>query len=103
MSGGWPDVFRICQEGSGLSISVTYTSRHVKAPSVFGQYREQSTIFWGDGTSQPYSEGATHSYSEGGSHTVTVTSNSMEYIDWSEVSSFENGMRIDFSKFRPTQ
>lgn len=103
VSGGWPDVFSICQEGSGLSISVTYTSRYVKAPLIFGNYREQSTIFWGDGTSQPYSEGATHNYSEGGSHTVTVTSNSMEYIDWSEVSSFENGMRIDFSSIRPNQ
>lgn len=98
VKGGWPDVFRICQEGSGLSISVTYSSPQVKAPAIYGPYREHSTIWWGDGTSQPFADGATHNYSGSGRHTVTVRTNRMEYIDWAEVSSFENGMHIDFSK-----
>lgn len=98
VKGGWPDVFRICQEGSGLSFSVTYSSRQVKAPALYGNYREQSMIWWGDGTRQPYADGATHNYSEGGKHTITVSTTSMEYIDWAEVSSIENGMHIDFSK-----
>ena len=100
VKGGWPDEFRICQEGSGLSFSVTYLSRQVKAPALYGKYREQSTIWWGDGTSQPYEDGAAHKYSEGGAHTITVTTNSMEYIDWAEVSSFENGMHIEFSNIK---
>ncbi len=100
VKGGWPDVFRICQEGSGLSFSVTYSSRQVKAPALYGKYREQSMIWWGDGTRQPYADGATHSYPESGNHTITVSTNSMEYIDWAEVSSFENGMHIDFSKVK---
>ena len=100
VKGGWPDVFYICQEGSGLSFSVTYSSHQVKAPALYGKYREQSTIWWGDGTSQPYADDATHKYSEGGSHTITVRTNSMEYIDWAEVSSFENGMHIDFSNIK---
>ena len=100
VKGGWPDVFRICQEGAGLSFSVTYSSRQVKAPALHGQYWEQSTIWWGDGTKQSYAEGATHSYSESGNHTITVSTNSMEYIDWAEVTSFENGMHIDFSKVK---
>ena len=95
--GGWPDVFRVCQEGSGLSVSVTYSSRLVTAPALYGPYREQSTIWWGDGSSQPFAEGAFHRYAGGGKHTITVRTNRMEYIDWAEVSSFENGMRIDFS------
>jgi hypothetical protein len=57
-------------------------------------------IWWGDGTRQPYADGATHSYPESGNHTITVSTNSMEYIDWAEVSSFENGMHIDFSKVK---
>lgn len=98
VKGGWPDVFRICQEGSGLSVSVTYSLPKVKAPAIYGPYREHSTIWWGDGTSQPFADGATHNYSGSGRHTVTVRTNRMEYIDWAEVSSFENGMHIDFSK-----
>ena len=95
--GGWPDVFRVCQEGLGLSFSVTYSSRRVVAPALYGPYREYSTIWWGDGSHQAYTDGATHTYSGSGKHTITVETNRMKFIDWAEVSSFEDGMHIDFS------
>ena len=96
--GGWPDVFHVRQEGSGLSVSVTYTGNRVTAPAVHGRYWNESVIYWGDGTSRNYVENASHTYSSSGTHTVTVTSQRMQYIDWAEVSSFQNGMKIDFSK-----
>lgn len=95
--GGWPDVFRVCQEGAGLSFSVTYSSRQVVAPALYGPYREYSTIWWGDGSHQTFTDGATHTYSGSGAHTITVETTRMEFIDWAEVSTFENGMHIDFS------
>ncbi|MGX8707139.1 MAG: BACON domain-containing protein [Bacteroidales bacterium] len=95
--GGWPDVFRVCQEGLGLSFSVMYSSRRVVAPALYGPYREYSTIWWGDGSHQAYTDGATHTYSGSGKHTITVETNRMKFIDWAEVSSFEDGMHIDFS------
>ena len=96
--GGWPDVFHVRQEGSGLSVSVTYTGNRVTAPAVHGRYWNESVIYWGDGNSRNYVENASHTYSSSGTHTVTVTSQRMQYIDWAEVSSFQNGMKIDFSK-----
>ena len=98
--GGWPDVFHVRQEGSGLSVSVTYTGSRVKAPAIHGRYWNESFIYWGDGSSQNYVENASHSYSSSGTHTVTVISQRMEFIDWAEVSSFQNNMRIDFSGMR---
>ena len=95
--GGWPDVLQICQEGGGLSFSVTYSSRKVIAPALYGTFREYSTIWWGDGRRQTFTDGATHTYSGSGKHTITVETNRMKFIDWAEVSSFEDGMHIDFS------
>ena len=98
--GGWPDVFRVCQEGSGLSFSVTYSGRHVVAPLLYGTNREQSTIWWGDGTSEPYTDGARHTYADAGPHTIEITAKRMTYVDWAEVSEFQDGMHIDFSHVR---
>lgn len=98
--GGLPDVFHVRQEGAGLSVSVTYSSQTVKAPAIFGAFREYGILVWGDGTSQSYTEGATHRYPSSGKNTVTFRSSRMQYIDWAEVSEFENGMTIDFSNIR---
>ena len=95
-----PDVFRVYQEGSGLSVSVTYSGKQVKAPSIYGLFPEKSTIWWGDGDSMPYSGGASHTYQSSGSHTVKVVTTLMEYIERAEVSELEEGMHIDFSKMR---
>lgn len=95
-----PDVFRVYQEGSGLSISVTYSGKQVKAPSIYGLFPEKSTIWWGDGDSMPYSGGASHTYKSSGSHTVKVVTTLMEYIERAEVTELEEGMHIDFSKMR---
>lgn len=95
-----PDVFRVYQEGSGLSVSVTYSGKQVKAPSIYGLFPEKSTIWWGDGDSMPYSGGASHTYKSSGSHTVKVVTTLMEYIERAEVTELEEGMHIDFSKMR---
>ena len=95
-----PDVFRVYQEGSGLSVSVTYSGKQVKAPSIYGLFPEKSTIWWGDGDSMPYSGGVSHTYKSSGSHTVKVVTTLMEYIERAEVSELEEGMHIDFSKMR---
>lgn len=95
-----PDVFSVYQEGPELSVSVTYTGKQVKAPSIFSQFPERLTIWWGDGSSMPYSGGAAHSYSSSGSHTVSVSTKYMDYIERAEVNVLEDGMHIDFSKMR---
>ena len=101
VEGGWPDVFHVRQEGSGLSVSVTYSaSQTVKVPFIAGTFREYGTVNWGDGQTQAYTDGASHRYSSSGKHTVTFKSDRMQYIDWAEVSQFENGMRIDFSNIK---
>lgn len=95
-----PDVFHVYQEGSGLSVSVTYSSKKVRAPYIFGTFAEQSTLWWGDGNSVPYAGGTEHSYNASGNHTITITTNRMQYIDRAEVKELEEGMHIDFSKMR---
>ena len=95
--GGWPDEFLVRQEGSGLSVSVSYTTQRGQAPVIHGKYWTESIIDWGDGSSQNYVEKAKHSYASFRAYTITVTSRRMEYIDWAEISSFQNGMLIDFS------
>ena len=72
-----PEIFHVYQEGSGLSISVTYTSKNVKAPYIFGTFSEQSTLWWGDGSSVPYAGGLDHAYKTSGSHTITVSTTVM--------------------------
>ena len=96
--GGWPDEFLVRQEGSGLSVSVSYTTQRGQAPVIHGKYWYESVIDWGDGSSQNYVEKAKHSYASFRAYTITVTSRRMEYFDWAEVSTFQNGMLIDFSK-----
>lgn len=96
--GGWPDEFLVRQEGSGLSVSVSYTTQRGFAPVIHGKYWNESVIDWGDGSSQNYVEKAKHSYASFSAYTITVTSRRMEYFDWAEVSTFQNGMLIDFSK-----
>ena len=96
--GGWPDEFLVRQEGAGLSVSVSFTGQRAQAPVIHGKYWNESVIDWGDGSSQNYVEKAKHSYASFRAYTITVTSRRMEYFDWAEVSTFQNGMLIDFSK-----
>ena len=95
-----PDIFHVYQEGSGLSVAVTYAAKQVKAPFIFGTFSEQSTLWWGDGNSVPYAGGLDHAYNTSGNHTITVSTKRMQYIDRAEIKELEEGMHIDFSKMR---
>ena len=58
---------------------------------------EEVTVFWGDGSFEPYAPNLVHRYAGPGSHTVQVEGNTLLPV---RIPELEDGMVIDFSRIK---
>lgn len=75
--------------------SITTARQEIVIPLLMGEPGEETWIFWGDGSFEPYSPNLSHSYVTPGLHTVLVEGDPLVPI---RISDYEDGMVIDFSR-----
>lgn len=76
--------------------SYSTSKQEVKGPWL-SEDVEEVTVFWGDGSFEPYAPNLVHRYAGPGSHTVQVEGNTLLPV---RIPELEDGMVIDFSRIK---